>query len=173
MKKYIICVFIICIITFLGCNSNDDNKVPETEPGMIGYAMAFEQGRILVIDPIAKDFSSTGGVDEFYNAIWFSNIPEDIKTGDKVKVWFDMVAESYPGQSAAIYLEVIPSTKPDGADLNESDAINKALLSEKIDSIWATVVKSIEYKHETDVWKIELKEILGDKIYNIEIKDMQ
>jgi len=177
VKKYILLILVfVYVLTIGGCNSNEPDDVPETpdkEPGMIGYVMDANNGGILVVDPISQDFSSTGGVNEFYNAIWFSDVQEDIKEGDKVKVWFDIVAESYPGQSKAIDIEVIPSSKPDGTDLDESQAINKALNSGEVNTSWPTVVKSVKYIKEADLWEIEIRDAIGEQIksFNIKIDD--
>lgn len=178
MKKYIFLILFIFALLFAGCSSDQPGEAPATpdkEPGLIGYVMARENDRILVVDPVPQDFSSTGGVNEFYDAISFSNVPEEIKEGDKVKVWFDAVAESYPGQSEAIKIEVIPSSKPDGADLDESEAINKALNSGEIDTSWPIAVKSIKYNSEKDAWEIDLRETIGEqlKTYSIHVKDVQ
>jgi len=176
MRGLAILIVFLIILSFAGCSADQPDgepAAPDEEPGMTGYVMAKENERILVVDPIPKDFSSTGGVDEFYNAIWFSNIPEAIKEGDKVKVWFDAVAESYPGQSEALKIEVIPASRPDGADLDESTAIYKALHSGEINTSWPTVLKSIRYENETDTWGIDIGEAIGEelKTFHIQIID--
>lgn len=58
---------------------------PVDEPGMTGYVVKKEGGRILVVDSNPQDFSSTGGVEEFYNAIWFSKTPMSIEVGLQVR----------------------------------------------------------------------------------------
>ena len=176
MRRHAFLIVFLLTFLFTGCGLDQPDGVPaapDKEPGMTGYVMAKENERILVVDPVSQDFSSTGGVNEFYDAIWFSNIPEEIKEGDKVKVWFDAVAESYPGQSEAIKIEVVPATRPNGADLDESEAINKALHSGEITTSWPTVLKSIKYNKETDTWDIEMRETIGEQLqtFNIQIKD--
>lgn len=176
MRRHVFLIVFLCIFSFVGCSADQPRGVPsapDAEPGMTGYVMAKDNGRILVVDPVAQDFSATGGVNEFYDAIWFSNIPDEIKEGDQVKVWFDAVAESYPGQSEAVKIEVISGSKPDGADLDESAAINKALHSGEIDTSWPAVLKSIRYNQETDIWEVEIREAIGEqlKTFNIQIKD--
>lgn len=173
MKKYIIFILVlIFVFTISGC-SNDIKSKPDTEPGMMGYVMDTDNGRILVVDPVAQDFSSTGGINEFYNAIWFSNVPDEVKTGDEVEVWFDVVETSYPGQSEAEHIETIQSNKPSGADLNESEALNRALASDEIDTSWPMVVKAIDYNSEDDIWEIQVGEAMSEenKIYNIMVDD--
>lgn len=176
MKK--ICSFILVLFLtqlLLGCSSNnisdDEKKAPSGEAGIIGYVMQKDNERILVISQAAQDFSSTGGVKEYYDAIWFSNAPKDVEVGDKVKVWYDIVAESYPGQSEAKHIEVISSQKPNGANLTESEALNKALESEEIKANDLTVLKSIVYNKQTDRWNVELKEIWSEKTYNVQVTD--
>jgi len=176
MRRHAFLIVFLLIFLFAGCSVDQPDGVPaapDKEPGMTGYVMAKDNERILVVDPVSQDFSSTGGVNEFYDAIWFSNIPEEIKEGDKVKVWFDAVAESYPGQSEAIRIEVLPAPMPDGADLDESAAINKALHSGEITTSWPTVLKSIEYNKGTDTWEISIIEMVEEpeKTLNLQIKD--
>ncbi len=176
MRKYAFLIGFLLIVLLAGCGENQPGggpAAPEKEPGMTGYVMAKDNGRILVVDPVSQDFSSTGGVNEFYDAIWFSNTPETIMEGDKVKVWFDAVAESYPGQSEAIQIEVVPAPRPDGADLDESEAIRKALHSGEITTSWPTVLKSIEYNKETDTWEVSIRETIEEPVdtIRIQIKD--
>lgn len=171
MKKTVISSLLIIsafllILLVSGCSAD----IPDTDPGMTGYVMKTEGGRILVVDPVAQDFSSTGGIDEFYNAIWFSNVPDSISEGDKVNVWFDVVAESYPGQSEALAVEVLPSPRLDRANLNESEALHKALAAQEPDTAVA-VVKSIKYEEEIGIWIIELQDVFSGEGHTIEVED--
>lgn len=173
-----ICSFILVLIltlSLLGCNSNnisdDEKNDPSVDMEIIGYVMQKDNERILVISQSAQDFSSTGGVKAYYDAIWFSKAPKEVEVGDKVSVWYDFVAESYPGQSEVKHIDVISSQKPNGANLTESEALKKALESEEIKASDITVLKSIVYDKQADRWNIELKEIWSDNIYNIQIED--
>ena len=164
--KYFVVLTLLLAVSLTGCRGT-----PQTAPDMIGYVMRIDNaGRILVIDPVAQNFSSTGGVNEFNNAIWFAKAPKSIVAGQKVKVWFDIVRESYPGQSEIEYIEVVPSPKPDGAKLDESQALQKALLSQQ-PNVVESIVKSIEYNKVTSLWVIKLKELWSDKTHTIEIND--
>lgn len=170
-------LMIISILLLLGCNrsnlnvGNEKLKTPSTEAGIIGYVIKIENERILVVSQEVKDFSSTGGVKEYYDAIWFSKTPKGINIGDKVKVWYNEVLQSYPGQSEAVHLEVVSSQNPTGANITESEALLKALTSQEIDTNMITVVKSIQYDNQTDKWDITLKDTIGDKLYTIEVED--
>jgi|GEM_PF-933777 len=142
-----------------------------TEPGIIGYVMKKEDGRILVVDSSPKDFSDSGGVAEFYDAIWFSGAPEDIEVGEKVKVWFGEVRESYPAQSSAKRIEVVTGVRPEGAMLTEAEAIAKALSSVENKEDFLVAVKSVEFDTEKGEWNIQLKDVHGDRILDITIED--
>ena len=178
MKRILIIIFVLLFaVSLSGCNQNkssevdEDKDTPRDEAGITGYVMAMENGRILVVNPDAQDFSATGGVKEFYNAIWFSNVPQDIKLGERVNVWYDLVMESYPGQSEVKHIEVIPSEKPEGVNLTEAEALSKALTSQEINANEITVVKDIAYNNKTNKWNINLKQIWSDEIYNIQVED--
>ena len=184
MKRiYSLVLVLLLTLSLLGCNSNTiiapekkspnvlEKKAPDVEAGIIGYIMKIEDARFLVVSQVMQDFSSTDGVKEYYDAIWFSNDPKDVEVGDKVKVWYDEVLTSYTGQSEAKHIEVISSQKPNDANLTESEALKKALNNEKIITDVIVVVKSIEYDKQADKWNIELKETWGEKTYHIQIED--
>jgi hypothetical protein len=175
MKRFFYFVIVLSLsLSLFGCSTNnidDEQKAPSAEAGITGYVMKKDNGRILVISQVAKDFSSTGGVEEFYDAIWFSNAPKDIQVGDKVKVWYDLVLESYPGQSEVKYLEVITVQNPIGANFTEAEALSIALKNKQINNDELIVVKSIKYDKQSDSWNIELKEIWNDKTYNLKVED--
>ena len=168
MKRvYCFILVLILAISLVGCNSSSIG-----EAGIIGYVMNKENDRILVISQKAQDFSSNGGTTEYYDAIWFSKAPKEVKMGDKVKVWYDMVAESYPGQSEAIKVEFVQSQKPTTANLSESEALYKTLISEEIKAYGLIVMKSIEYDKQADRWNVVLKEIWSEKIVNMQVEDV-
>lgn len=158
MKRWYLWMLLMLMVLLIGCNSISE---PLNSQSMTGYVMDREGERILVVDDEAQDFSSTGGVSEFYNAIWFSKAPSEIKEGDFVKVWFDMVAESYPGQSEAIKVEVVEQEKPKGANLTKSEALHKLLTSDEFKKDLYGV-SSIEYNEKEDTWNIALKNLLDD-----------
>ncbi len=175
MKRIYQLLIIVALLAFaVGCEEN----VTEKEPGIVGYVMNKSDQGILVVSTEAQDFSETGGVSEFYDAIWFSGEAEDIgkiSVGDKVKVWYDVVMESYPGQSTAERIEVIPSAQPEGANLTEAQAIANALKDEQLEESNPYAVKAISYIQNEGIWKVELKGLLTDKdeIKEILVKDQK
>lgn len=173
----VICLFIG--LSLLGCSSSTSksgsgtNAVPpkteDTAPGIEGYIVDQRDGGILVVDNVPKNYSASGGVEEFYNAIWFSYAQKDVAIGQKVQVWFSMVMESYPGQSAAEKLRVVPIPKPDHANMDEAEAIRQALAAPRIDLPGVLVIKATSYDESSDQWTVSIKQ--GDKVTDISIDD--
>jgi hypothetical protein len=160
MKKFLIIQLALLLFWLAGCTSH-------SEPGIEGYVVKKEQGRILVVDSNPEDYSSTGGLAEFYNAIWFSSAPGKVNVGDKVQVWYDVVAESYPGQSEAEKVEILPGKKPKNADLAESEAIRKAL--DVLRQPEVPAIKSVKFNEQYDYWEILIKQ--GEEETNVVIPD--
>lgn len=175
MKKFFLLITCSLLAILIGCgvnsNNNQDagNASSPNGPGIEGYVVGKEAGRILVVDSTPKDFSSTGGLSEFYNAIWFSNVEESIEIGDKVQVWYDIVAESYPGQAEAIKTAIIETQKTDDSDLTEAQAIQRALLSDEISSQNISVILSTAYDAANDKWTVNIKQ--DEKSYKINVLD--
>ncbi|QOR67868.1 YobA family protein [Cytobacillus suaedae] len=177
MRKFLFYLWIVLLGVFLvGCGSSvgssggdGDSKIDHDPPGMEGYVISVKGDRILVVEAKSQDFSSTGGEEEFYSAIWFSKAPDNMKVGQKVQVWFDIVAESYPGQSEAKKVVVLPSERPEGADLNEAEAIRKAFEAHASDFMGVTVIKKVTYQADTDIWEVVLKQEAEE--FKFDVKD--
>lgn len=173
MKKVnLIIIALGFLLSLSGCMNTEDDNNSKGEPGITGYVMDIEEGRILVVDSKPQDFSDNGGIGEFYNAIWFAKAPDDIKVGDEVKVWFDFIMESYPGQSEVVGIERVVPAKPDGANLDESEVLNKALTSGEVVINSVLAVKSIEFNSEIKVWSIVIKDIMNNELFELEVEDI-
>lgn len=127
-------------------------------PDIAGYVMKKEEEQILVVNPEPKDYSSTGGLKEGYDAIWVSKASEGVEVGQKVQVWFSgPIMESYPARGGAKKVSIIKSKQPKDADLSEAQVLRKVLLNEDIDQDEVMVVKDIKYDVKSDKWTINLK----------------
>lgn len=149
-------------ISLLGCN-NEKDEVPAVtveKPGIEGYIVKTEENEILVVSSESKDYSSTGGVKDFYNAIWFSNVSKDVELGQKVQVWFKTIAESYPGKSQASKIVILPSKKPEGANLSDAEVIKQFFTTESdiIKGLSIPVIKAVLYDRKSDHWNIHLQD---------------
>ncbi|MCA0970956.1 hypothetical protein LCM20_10170 [Halobacillus litoralis] len=84
---------------------------------------------------------------------WFGNMPEGMKVGDRVEVAYNMVQESFPGQSYALEAEILPDEKPEAADLTTSEAIRQGI--EKVDRQGDPLsVKKVKYDESKDQWTV-------------------
>lgn len=167
MTKFIFtAILLLSGLSLFGCNSDTPAAA---QPGIEGYVVGKTDDRILVVSSVPKDFSSSGGMKEFYNAIWFSKAPKDIEVGQKVHVWFSYVMESYPGQSTAEKVIVVPSTKPEQAKLTEPEVIRKALRTQGLNSTELSVIKAVDYIPEKDMWLVHIKQ--GEAEFNVEVTD--
>ncbi|TFB19587.1 hypothetical protein E3U55_10530 [Filobacillus milosensis] len=132
------------------------------EPDLTGYVVGKdkEKGRILVVDPVPVE-------GDFHHATWGTFPPEHVNIGDEVHVWYyGMILESYPGQVTFGKLEILPSPKPESADLTQSEALNKALTSNTFDRE-TLIIEKIQYDSKDDLWNIEIKDVTK----TIQIKD--
>lgn len=186
VKKFIFFMLFIGLLASCGTTENKEDKslsqgnsndylteedeqiLSDDTSGMTGYVMRRDADRILVVTQESADYSATGGISEFYSAIWFADVPENIQIGDKVEVWYDIVLTSYPGQSSAIKVAVSDPIQPDGASLTEAEAIQKALDDEQIKNYEIYTFVSSEFNSAENSWTIHLKEA-GSGDYDLTI----
>ncbi|MFB4162823.1 YobA family protein [Alteribacillus sp. JSM 102045] len=164
LKRYIInsrsdnlksrLMFFLFLLIGMGMNGCASGDKPGFPPGMTGYVVDKKDGRVLVAASEPKDYSDTGGQEVFYSAIWFSNAADNAEIGHGVEVWYEVVAESYPGQSEAEHMEILPGEKPEEANLTEQEAVKQALESKDIQGIPA--VTSVDFQTEHKQWKVEI-----------------
>lgn len=176
---YVYAAAIVALLLLGGCGARPDGHAgapaPSAsgtqQPGFVGYVVKIEGGRILVVAPEARDFSATGGISHYYEAIWFSKVPSDIGIGMKVEVWADAIAESYPAQAAATRLAVIAELKPEGARLTPAEAIARAIESLPEQDTAFPVVAGAEYASSTASWTVDLVNESRDAIVPVQVED--
>ncbi|MEW5323779.1 YobA family protein [Geobacillus thermoleovorans] len=167
MKKRLVFIAAVWSVWLAGCNGQTDRYAIE------GYVVRKEGGSILVVSSDPQDFRSTGGIEEFYNAIFVSNAPSRVKIGQKVRVWIDGgIAESYPGQGKAGKVLVVPSAPRDGASLLEEEVIRQALKKEAIRlQHMIPVIRAVQYDKQADTWTLRVKDAHGRTEFDVRIKD--
>jgi hypothetical protein len=74
-------------------------------------------------------------------------------------------------QGKAGKVEVIPAAQPDGATLNEAQALNKVLISYEVDSTSLLAVKSIEFNKDATEWNIELYNVWSEETTSHTVED--
>lgn len=158
----------------------DNNADAESgvDANITGYIMNIDGDEMLVIANHPKDYSPDGGVEEFYNAIMFSDVPDDVEVGDFVHVWAQNgINESYPGQGTVGRLEEAEVSQPEDALLTEAEAIQKAIEYGKETGEFvndATAIREIDfhrYSRENATWSIEFYDTVEEKSFLIEIQD--
>ncbi|RAP76103.1 DUF3221 domain-containing protein [Paenibacillus montanisoli] len=125
-------------------------------PELVGYITKIENQRALVVNPISREINETR--EEFYDAIWVSNIPPDIRVGQNVQVWFKgSIETSYPGQGGASKVTISEVQKPVKAILAQDEVIRKALMNKDILDINILVIKELKYDEKSEMWTIRYK----------------
>lgn len=174
MRKNFSFIFILLLgMALVGCTSSNENTSDEvdqkdinqdkeelTNPHLVGYVTNKDENRILIVNSEAKDFSANGGVSEYYDAAWVSNITTELEVGERVEVWFDgVVNESYPKQGVAKKISVIPGEQPKGSKFSEAEVIQKAIQHLELENEHAVIkLKSVNYNNESSTWNIEINE---------------
>lgn len=153
-------------------NIEADN-VSESQ-GYIGYVVNKEEGRILVVDGIAADYSEAGGMNPYYSAAWYSNLEDvsKVEIGQKVEVWSEgEMLTSYPGQAIADRVSVIQTEQPAGAVLSQSEAIREALASTLIKDYEVPIITSVQYHAGESSWLVEVTRNNEEKKVRIKVED--
>lgn len=152
-------------------STNRDTINISGETTINGYVMDKKGQEILIVSPVAKDYSKQGGTEEFYDAVWANNSPENVKVGKQVKVWFaGGVTTSYPGHGSIGNLEIIPDSIPEGATLSNAEVLNKALNKNTYGNEIVTV-QSISYDAAKDIWTIILKNTDSFEKQTVQVED--
>lgn len=139
---------------------------------MTGYVVKREEDRILVISSEKQNFSATGGIAEYYEAIWFSDAPQGVKVGEKVEVWYEYVLTSYPGQSTAEKITIIPTEQPIEATLTEAEAVAKALENDALNYDMIYTILFVSYDTNSKLWSVHVKDAMSpEEEITIEVRD--
>ena len=136
------------------------------------YLISINDDSMLAVAAESQDFSSTAGVNKHFSAIDFSfpDAAEKLEVGQRVIIEASgAIAESYPGQGRAIFVEVLPAYKPESADLSETQVVQRALERASQQSNWVTAISSLEFNEEADQWIVGIFQ--EEKEFEVEIED--
>lgn len=129
-----------------------------SEPSEAGsYIVSLEEERFLAVEAASKDFSGSGGQNEYYSAIHFAfkDAKKLLEIGQRVEVEAaGGIQESYPGKGRAIFVEVLPAYQPEGADLTEAEAVKLALEGLDSKQFNFPAIRSVTYNGELDRWTV-------------------
>ncbi|WP_370222842.1 DUF3221 domain-containing protein [Cytobacillus sp.] len=135
------------------------------------YVMELSNNRMLAVAALPADFGKTGGDSDYFSATYFEfpDASKKLKVGQRVMVEASgPIRESYPGQGTALYVEVLPEYKPEGAELSESQVIKKALKTIK-DQQGVAAVRDLSFNEELDEWSISFKQ--NEKNFEVKVND--
>lgn len=102
-------VILVAIISYF--NANPTQSGAEGSNEFVGYIIAMEDERILVVSGTEQEINGLTNetvMDSGLPAIWFHVTMDQrnkIAVGEEVRVTHNQVAESYPGQSTAVTVE--------------------------------------------------------------------
>ncbi|MEI2459907.1 DUF3221 domain-containing protein [Bacillus subtilis] len=100
-------VLIMLIIFLAGCNKNEQNGDETKMQSLVGYVVLKDNNRAILITttetPVKEDYDLSEGqlMNKFKNNIVIVGLSEidntdDLKRGEKIKVWFHTRKESNP-----------------------------------------------------------------------------
>lgn len=159
MKKifYLACILVILISS--GCTEkNDLAKDLITLDVQGNFVTKIENDRILVINTIPQNFTSTGGVNEYYSATWLYNLPKnDVKVGQKIKYTTQgFTLGSYPGAVEGKSISILLIERPVSARMTVEEVIRKTI--DENTEIKVFVLKGITFDSSQQIWSIRFKE---------------
>jgi hypothetical protein len=101
MRKAILLFLCIPLVTLFSCiNSNDENLAEEHSTVTTGRFLIADDGSYIIIVP---DYGPIVMANKTDNEDVFDNM----QTGDKIKVSYYIIADSYPGQTEIYSCELI------------------------------------------------------------------
>ncbi|WP_037285233.1 DUF3221 domain-containing protein [Saccharibacillus sacchari] len=140
-----------------------------------GYVVDIGEQGVLVVSPEKEDYSATGGDDAYYEATYYSDVPEanEVKVGMYVNVWMakgSTVMTSDPGQAKAARIEIEDEVRPEGAELTRSEAVRRALKKTNTGEYAFPVVSGADYDAQQRLWTVKLLDHEREPVM-VEIKD--
>ncbi|EGQ20737.1 hypothetical protein HMPREF9372_3485 [Sporosarcina newyorkensis 2681] len=119
----------------------------ETPVNEGGFIMGMSEGSIFV----------SGGTEGATNYSFTE--AGQLTVGQRVKVEATGgIAESYPAQGAAKFVEILPDYKPAGATLSESQAVAKAIKEKKQEFFNVNVITEVQYDGNRKLWILEISD---------------
>ncbi|XID95652.1 DUF3221 domain-containing protein [Paenibacillaceae bacterium WGS1546] len=165
----------LTIVMLAACGNHSGQTAGETPEDPVavyaGHVVQKSGESILVTTNRERNFGA-GGASHYYRAIWFSNAGEAPQVGDWVEVRSSgPIAESYPEQGRADEVAVIAADQPEGAVLQVSEAIRRALISPEIADVIAPAVTSVVFEPAAAEWQVEIAQNGKEETVSIRIPD--
>ncbi|MEK4519327.1 DUF3221 domain-containing protein [Paenibacillus sp. FSL H8-0122] len=176
MKLYLVAILLIMVL-LSGCSENNYNEVKgggNTVDIKGSYITKIENDRILAVSNKIQDFSSSGGQEVYYDAVWLQGVKnKDLKVGQKIEFTTKGITlTTYPGSVEIDQLKVI-NIIFDEAKMLPDEVIRKVI--DRNPSINVFVVKDLQFDPIKKKWLISYLEGLkvnkDTEVMNTEIMD--
>ena len=157
-----------------------DTFYPEKEftdepPTEGSYVMDLSEDRLFAVSVQSQDFSKNGGEKEFYGAAYFDfpDASKKLKVGQRVKIESaGPIKASYPGQGEALYVTVLPEYKPTGANLSESEVVQKAIAeAKKTSGKQLLIIQDLYFNGGSKQWTVQFQYGFNEKKLEIKISE--
>jgi len=147
MKKFILLI----LVSFLtSCSSTEE---PSKNPDFKGYVIKINERGVLITSKYAEQ----------NDAIWFSDVKENLSVGDYVEGIIDgPIKESYPAQAKAKKIYVHKDKKPDSSFHSQRDVLRMAI-EEHPDAV-IIIVNDVMFNKEKGSWSVQLS-VDGKEVY--------
>lgn len=155
------------ILILAGCGTTEkDNGTALNTATIEGYITAAEPGRYLVVsnEPIHLNESHP----QFVDALWVST-KEVLEVGDYVKVWAGAILTSYPGQTGADKIEVIPQ------NVNTTLSTKEVIASVAENLEYNPIITNVNYDSQKQAWTLRYQVNVGggETLVGMVIPDQQ
>ncbi|MBB5174032.1 DUF3221 domain-containing protein [Texcoconibacillus texcoconensis] len=115
MKIYLFTFGIALLIFAVGCSSSPNDELDPSESNVQeGYVTEVSDERILLVSDIAEEEAMKLTEESLLDngtgssAVWYTvDDPQDYDVGQLLRVQYEVVLESYPGQSEALEVQIV------------------------------------------------------------------
>lgn len=165
MKKLVLLCIVILILVGCGTAQKDNGTTLDTAT-IEGYITAADSGRYLVVsnEPIHLNESHP----QFVEALWVST-KEVLEVGDYVKVWAGAILTSYPGQTSADKIKVVPP------NVNTTLSTKEVIASVAKNLDYNPIITNVNFDSKKQVWTLQYQVYTGggDALIGMVIQDQQ
>ncbi|NBI28991.1 DUF3221 domain-containing protein [Chengkuizengella marina] len=177
MKSKFLSLMILILLTLSACSEEMNNDKGLIKVDIQGeFITKIENEKILVVSNIPQDFSSSGGVKEYYNATWLYNVESsDLKTlkiGQKVEYTTKgLTMTTYPGSVELDEIKIVKMKSPTTTNLTVEEVIREAI--NRSPQIEVFILKDLTFDEDRQKWLVQFMDGLEkeSKKMNLEIND--
>ncbi|KRG14916.1 hypothetical protein ACA30_09635 [Virgibacillus soli] len=166
MKEALLILLLgIFTVLLVGCSGKNEVEYTNTASKEGLYVIEKHGGNSVTVAAAQP----SGEQENFYGLYTYSSVPSEVEVGQRVKVEPDgALMETFPYQGKAKKVTILPVYKPNTANLDEIQVVQKALQTIKGSSEWPAIT-SVEFMEAQKLWQVGIK--LGEDNRDVEIID--